>query len=146
MVVEKKISIEELINENKFICITTNGTVKKNGECVMGRGNALTAKEIYPDLPKIIGDGIERLGNRVFWFEKYRLFTFPVKHNYYEKADMNLIKRSIDQLTGLMAYYEIEEKVYLPRPGCYNGKLNWNDVKKELDQLPLPNNLIFIHI
>ena len=37
--------------EFPVIAITTNGFVKATGECVMGRGCALTAKRLYPQLP-----------------------------------------------------------------------------------------------
>ena len=69
------------------VCITTNGFVKSNGQCVMGRGCAKTASERFPDLPSRLGSYINRYGNRVFDMgrfgrsrdERTHLVTFPVK-------------------------------------------------------------------
>lgn len=41
-----------------WIVITTNGTVKANGEAVMGRGVALQAKRKYQGLPWRLGQEI----------------------------------------------------------------------------------------
>jgi hypothetical protein len=40
------------------------------------------------------------------------------------KADLEIIDRSLGQLNFLRDIYEIEE-VYLPRPGCGAGGLDW---------------------
>lgn len=115
-------------------CFTTNGTVKNNGECVMGRGNALQAKQRYPKLSKQLGDRIKELGNHVFWFPEYALYSFPVKHNWWEIADPILIEQSYGELlSGLESDHQ---KILLPRPGCQNGKLDWEiDVKPILERL-----------
>lgn len=109
--------------------ITTNGTIKKNGECVMGRGCALEAKVKYPDLPLILGQAIAGLGNEAFWIPigGAIIVTFPVKHNWYEKADMRLIEQSARKVAGMTAL--TDKKVVMPRPGCGNGGLKWEDVK-----------------
>jgi hypothetical protein len=41
----------DLIKNYDSLCITTNGYVKNNGACVMGRGIALTAARKYFMLP-----------------------------------------------------------------------------------------------
>ena len=43
-------------------------------------------------------------------------------------ADRNIIKRSYDQLLELVKISP-EKDVYLPKPGCGAGTLNWCDVK-----------------
>lgn len=78
--------------------ITTNGTVKKNGECVMGRGCAAEAKKKYLGLALNLGTRIEFYGNVPLVFEQERLVTFPVKHRWYEKADLQLIAKSVSAL------------------------------------------------
>lgn len=130
------------------ICITTNGFVKKNGEAVMGAGIAKEAKNFWPELPKLLGNKIKEQGNHVhvFWglskimnyFDglpiERDIISFPVKHNWWEVADMELIRRSAKELM-----YWVEEghidKVLLPRPGCGNGKLDWIDVKREIEPI-----------
>ena len=115
--------------------ITTNGFVKKNGECVMGRGCALEAKTKYPDLAKKLGHAIKIYGNRMWWFPEYMLATFPVKHQWFEKADLELIKDSVD--TFLMNIKEFDKcEFVMPRPGCGNGQLKWEDVKPIVSKLP----------
>lgn len=115
-----------------FIVIPTNGAVNKNGECVMGRGLALQAKKRFPLLPLQVGKMLGKYGNKVFCFTQLRLYTFPVKHNWWEKADPQLILKSMDELkirVGSM------DKVYLPRVGCGNGQLDWMMVRPVLAEL-----------
>lgn len=109
--------------------ITTNGSVKRNGECVMGRGCAKEAMTRYPDLPLVLGQAIQGLGNEAFWFPIGGIFlvSFPVKHKWMEKADPALIEQSAKKIAKMAA---LEGRtVVMPRPGCGNGHLNWEDVK-----------------
>lgn len=110
-----------------YRCITTNGFVKRNGACVMGRGCAREAAEKYPRLPFELGYKIQTKGNNVYLFFEYDiLITFPTKHNWWEKADINLITQSCYQLVDLSEYLDKKfEYIYLPKPGCGNGELNW---------------------
>lgn len=117
------------------ICITTNGALNSRGECVMGRGIASQAKERFPFLPLLLGKSIKANGNHVYYFEEYDVYSFPVKHHWAEKADLQLIKRSAEELVFLVNQMEpgrvennLSKTVFLPRPGCGNGKLQWQDV------------------
>jgi len=115
-----------------WIVIPTNGTIKKNGECVMGRGLALQAKNLYKGLPKMLGSDIKKFGNFPHCYKEYHIITFPVKYNYWEKADLKLIELSanlINKLTSLS-----DDKIALPKVGCGNGKLNWKEVEPILDK------------
>jgi hypothetical protein len=130
------------------ICITTNGFVKKNGEAVMGAGIAKEAKGFYPELPKLLGSAIKEGGNHVavFWgldrkmnyldglLIERDIISFPVKHNWWEQADTSLIRRSCEELIYWMDEGHIESAL-LPRPGCGNGKLDWSDVKREIEPI-----------
>lgn len=127
------------------ICITTNGTVKKNGRGVMGRGCALEAVDKYQDIDVELGNNIIKYGNIVTFLKNWdiQILSFPVKHNWWEIADIELIKRSCKQLVDLMQKFSIT-KVYLPRPGCGNGKLDWEkDVKPAIKDL-LPDSVIIV--
>lgn len=117
------------------IIITTNGFVKKNGEAVMGRGCAREAALRYPLLPGMLGNSIKTSGNKVFhfWISEH-ILTMPVKYNWYEKADIELIKESAYQLIDHVDGWQFS-KVVMPQPGCGNGQLNWNDVKPILDEI-----------
>lgn len=116
-----------------YIIIPTNGLVKNNGECVMGAGLAKQAKIKYPTLPKELGHQIKNSGNHVYHWDLYGLITFPVKHNWFDSADMTLIEQSSVELAQ---YYEDGfelgaqlPKIYMPKVGCGNGNLKWEDVQ-----------------
>lgn len=122
--------------------ITTNGTVKRNGECVMGRGCAAEAKEKFTDLPRVLGRLIEQHGNNCYLLRRGGpegvLVSFPVKHQWMQKADYDLIRRSACQLVALaddQRWIDGWKTVVLPRPGCGNGGLRWADVKPFLEPI-----------
>lgn len=123
-----------------IVCITTNGTVKKNGEAVMGRGNAKQATICIPGLVWKLGSYLRTSGNEAGYLEynefRSRIVIFPVKHNWWEKADRVLIEEGVRWL--LREANQNPQIVYhLPRPGCGNGKLNWErEVKPMVDRLP----------
>ena len=132
---EVKGNLWDYYDKGEWIVITTNGTIKRNGACVMGKGVALEAKNRFPKLDKVLGAAISRFGNQLFVLRgiagDVRIVTFPVKHNWNEKADLTLIERSCRQLE-----FVVREKsvVYMVRPGCGNGQLDWKDVKPILEK------------
>lgn len=121
--------------------ITTNGTIRKDGCCVMGRGCAAEAKKLWDGLPLQLGLHIKNHGNVVGCFQCYNpdvlLYSFPVKHNWYEKADIKLIEDSAHALVLQLSdgYDDDEVTVVLPRPGCGNGQLKWEVVKPILEPI-----------
>ena len=125
----------ELWEFDGIIAITTNGFVKRDGTCVMGRGCAKQATIRFPGLPHKLGTKISAEGNHVFYFPEHRLITFPVKHTWWEVADLGLIERSARELLKMIEVKKIKEAVYLPRPGCGNGRLKWEGVKKLLSPI-----------
>lgn len=122
------------------ITITTNGMVKKNGEAVMGAGIAKQAARFFPEMPALLGEHILTNGNVVGWFPEQRLLTFPVKHHWAEDADLELIGKSAwdFRFTAIeVLNMEVGElcaliRIPLPKPGCGNGKLTWQQVKPVL--------------
>lgn len=123
--------------------ITTNGFVKKNGECVMGRGCAKEAAIRYPKLPYELAGEISKYGNHVFFFNQYNLFTFPVKHNWWEVADLKLIKQSAKELLDVFEG-KVDAKIFIPKPGCGNGQLTWEQVKPIIEPILKSNNFIIV--
>lgn len=137
--------------------ISTNGFVKKDGSCVMGRGCALEATQRFPTLSKALGAKITEAGNRVYLFPTIYLATFPVKRvqeycapnkfNVVEHmrnkfmpgdkvpgwaciASLELIERSAWQLVRLMNDNPKYRTAVLPRVGAGAGELDWEqDVK-----------------
>lgn len=135
---EVKGDIWNYYDKGNWIVIPTNGTVKANGEAVMGRGLALRAKLKFPQLPFALGRFINAYGNVVFvsnlqgkGFKAIRLITFPVKNHWKETASLHLIERSCNQLVYVAPQ---NFPIYLPRVGCGNGRLDWEDVKPILER------------
>lgn len=66
---------------------------------------------------------------------RYRpIVFFPVKHHWREQADIELIKRSCGELMELTER-QGWETVVLPRPGSGNGRLSWEYVKSNIEDL-----------
>lgn len=139
------------------ICLTTNGSMRKDGGAVMGRGNALQARRLWYGLDKLLGKLLKKRGNCVQVLTRetdagikylrlprssggpllcpvpWHIVAFPVKDQWHEKADLDLIGTGAKALRKL-----IKEKnwkrVLLPRPGCGNGQLKWEKVKPVLNR------------
>jgi hypothetical protein len=128
-----------------FFCITTNGDINRHGECVMGRGIALTVKTYYPEAAHQLGQLIKAEGNIVHQFfttpKGTRLLAFPVKHHWMEEANIDLIARSAHQL---MDFLQPGETALLPRPGCGNGRLKWVNVEPILKAI-LDDRVSVVH-
>ncbi len=118
-----------------YVIITTNGFVKKNGECVMGRGVAQQAKQRFPELPKKLGETINKWGNRPYCFSKYKIITFPTKHVWWENSDIELIVKSARELVINIVSRRYTDKIYMVRPGCSNGGLEWTVVKPRIKDI-----------
>lgn len=117
-----------------YVVVPTNGFVKKNGMAVMGRGLAQQCARKFPQMPASLGTCLQIWGNQVIEYpDPMRIFTFPVKHNWWEKADMGLIARSCNEIMHILEQRKLN--VYIPRVGCGNGQLPWEVVKPILFQL-----------
>lgn len=163
------------------IAITTNGVVRRDGACVMGRGLAAQARKHCPRIEFVLGAAI--LGAQR-WAKENRVFpdrapgcplgipskvygvalvagnvphdlgrwsgpagqcdivSFPVKWRWDEKADLELIRVSAALLRDLVARRGWR-KVLLGRPGCSNGRLNWDDVRPVIAPL-LPDQVVVV--
>ncbi len=118
------------------IVIPTNGFVKKDGACVMGAGLAKQAKERVHSIEYILGSSIREKGNNVYLLPQH-LISFPVKSVWYLSAELELIEESSKQLAKIHEQLLRAGKgafIYLPKVGCGNGKLSWEDVEPILDK------------
>ena len=105
-------------------------------------------------MPQRLGDHLKTNGNHVGQFNianqlpqgsailSYNFFTFPVKHNWYEKADLELIERSAMELRAILQAKKC--RTYIPMVGCGNGGLDWVDVKPRLKCLDYYDNIILV--
>jgi len=133
----------EMLKKFEVICITTNGCIKKDKhyyKAVMGAGVAKQFSNMYPLSPSILGQKILVNGNIVQPIMKdYETIfvSFPTKHHFKDKSDINLISESCNQLLEYVNENNFK-KILLPRPGCSNGGRNWEKeikpiLKKILD-------------
>ena len=155
--IEKKLDIWKVYEDGEIVCITTNGFVKGNGRAVMGRGVAKQACEHCPGIDVALAETIGMFGNVVR--EIYPgILAFPVKPargvvradkrnviqrvrdvyfpgqvapGWVMKADTEIITRSLYEL-ALLQDFNGWSKVYLPRPGCGAGELDWETEVKPL--------------
>ena len=126
------------------ICITTNGDVNARGHAVMGRGCALEASKKIPGFSRALAYVIKKYGNHVYRMDAQlqglsRVLVFPVKYHWHEMADLSLIRRSARELAEICAL-TANSIFILPRPGCGNGHLNWEDVREVIAPI-LPDNV-----
>jgi len=122
--------IWELWSTGNWIGVTTNGCIRKDGLAVMGRGIAKDAADRFPKLPQQLAWKLKNYGNHVFFFLPYRIFTFPTKNDWKDPSDLSLIRQSCEELRMISA-----GRVFLPRPGCSNGKLAWDEVEPILSEV-----------
>ena len=136
----------ELAPKMDAICITTNGEVRKDGRAIMGRGCAKQAAMRWPELPELLGGALLLSGNHIHtflgWDDDFHLVTFPVKHRWRERADLNLIEASAQQFLSITDELGWK-RVLLPRPGTGNGRLRWEDVRKRISPL-LDNRFLVV--
>ena len=125
------------------IVITTNGVVRNDGRAVMGAGVAKQAVQMFPSCASLLGRSIKNHGNVVRHFADFNMrisrellrvipfVSFPVKHHWSDRADIQLIKESAYDLhmLGRMRGWRF---VAMPRPGCGNGRLDWETEVKPL--------------
>lgn len=129
--------------EGDWLIIPTNGSVKKDGTAVMGRGLALQAKQRFPGIEKSLGKGLSNAGNVLHVIRKTEkepvLLSFPVKYDWKDEADLDLIRESARELRRYWLGTVIgtgnrPAKVLLPRVGCGNGRRKWGEVKPILEE------------
>lgn len=138
---EIKEDVWSLLDENSTLCVLTNDTVIKMYDAVtmqdiiynpMRAGIAGECKWRNPEFPKLVGLAILRKTRYAGFDAKTHaeFFRFSTKYEIHdEKSDLNLIEASLKDLVKYIQKNP-ERKIYLPRPGCGIGGLNWeNEVK-----------------
>lgn len=129
--IEEVGNIWDYHKEGNWVCVTTNGCKRKSGKAIMGKGIAYTAQLKYPLLPFKVGQHLVKNGNVVGVFSEEHIFTFPTKSYWKEDSSITLVLTSAFSLVKIVGEMKLDH-VYLPRPGCGNGKLKWPEVKELL--------------
>lgn len=145
--IEIKGDFTKIHDDYSVICCTTNTCLNKKGELVMGAGIAKFFKEEYDFLPKVWGEKLKRMKKRnlpqimvdltidVKHGEKIKyLVAFPTKTDFKKNSTLELIENSAKQLEFITDSFGWD-KILLPKPGCSNGGLLWEDVKGVLSFL-----------
>jgi len=126
-----------------FHCIMTNGALRRNGSAIMGKGIALEARRRYHDIEAILGSLINKYGNHVFHLG-YNILSFPTKYHWKQDSDIQLIKRSAQELVILFENSPAE-RILLTRPGCGNGNLQWSEVKPVIQEILVDNKFVIVY-
>jgi hypothetical protein len=123
-------------DQGYYVVVPTNRATRRDGAAIMGRGVAQQAVQRFPKLPQWYGAEL-RSGTYFKIFHEQRLVMFPVKNDWREQADLELIKSSCIALraealrTGFRAA--------LPLVGCGFGELSEEQVIPLLEtHLPRP--------
>jgi hypothetical protein len=145
--VQTKVELQQLTKDiwqvdGDWVCVTTNGERNKKGEAIMGRGIAYEAATRFPACRRILSSKLASDGNHVFDLGTYNsktIVSFPTKHEWRQKSDVDLIRQScVELLTLWRADHEktgVMKRVLLPRPGCANGGLRYeSDVRPILEE------------
>ena len=127
-----------------YVCITTNSILNTKGELVMSAGVALEAKKRFPELPKVYGNKIDKLGlfgKDYFLLQYNNLIAFQTKRHYRDKSPLDLVARSTQRLKFLATLFD--DCIFgLPFPAINNGGLTKEDVLPIISCLP-DNVLVF---
>lgn len=128
----------DVCRDGDIVCVTTNGEVKVNGRAVMGRGCAEFVAKNFNGTDKKLAEYLKTYGNRVFNLGKYshkghiiRIVSFPTKNLWRDKSSLDLIEKSAKELL-LLSDKLGANKIFIPIPGCSNGKLKWSQVRERL--------------
>ena len=118
------------------VAFTTNGITRADGSAVCGAGQALEAQKLF-NVEKKLGNYITQYGNRAFYLGTYAqkkdeevirefsLLTFPTKHHWKDKSDIQLIEKSCHELMDIADKFGLTRIFFAP-PGCGLGQLNYN--------------------
>lgn len=131
----------DVVQPGEAVCVTTNGEIKANGRAVMGRGCAEYVAKTFPGTADRLAALLKQYGNRAFNLGSYhhngnsiRIISFPTKNKWRDNSSLPLIRSSAEQLVGIADKFGLQ-RIYVPIPGCTNGKLVWSRVKQELSVL-----------
>ena len=138
-------NIWEQYELGRWVVITTNGATRKDGACVMGRGVAKQAADKFPNLPYNLGELLKVGGNKVYIFDDLKIITLPVKYHWREQADLDLIETSLQQLVAWAGIPPRKHgKFYMVRPGCSNGRRDWETEVKPLCMKYLDDRFVIV--
>ena len=116
----------------------------------MGAGVAKAAKLKFPGIDINLASWLDRHGNvpgRIYQIgvEQY-VVSFPTKDHWRYPSKLELIKQSAFRLKAGWQKLGSQHTVYLPRPGCGLGGLQWNQVRKVISPYFEEPNFIITYL
>ena len=124
------------IERADYRCILTSAAVA-NGEAALETPSARTAAGRFAGLAGDLGRLLTARGNHVHVIRP-GLCSFPIKQFQWSGPTLQIIEQSARELGALVG----QAKTLLPRPGCGEGQLAWEDVAKVLSSLP--DNVVIV--
>ena len=117
-------------DESKYIVVPSNTTVRKDGSAVMGRGIAAQAAKKFQKLPRAYGTRLrkQKTIDGFFVFKKRAIIMLPVKHDWKDNANVELIKDGLDLLSQVLNVDKSIKSVGIPMLGCGFGGLAYEFV------------------
>lgn len=121
-----------------------------NCEGYMGKGVAYQFKQKFPennkDYVKACKSGRLYVGMLHFYEEDgVTIINFPTKNKWREKSRMSYIEMGLDQMVQLLPQLGVKT-IAIPPLGCGNGGLNWQEVKKVIEEklFPIQEEYVFL--
>ena len=124
----------------------SNGIIRKGGLAVMGAGIAKYARDNLAGIDAVLGSMLTKYGNHAYFLGSFTdmhrqikslapsifVVSMPTKNDWRDPSDINLIKQSAHELMALADRNNLR-KLYLPAPGCSNGRLDYiSDVRSAI--------------
>ena len=129
----------DYIKDYDALVCTTNCVISKSNKLVMGKSLALDFRNRFPGIDALFAKDILNHPNNFFcsihwWFSRTdmkHLIAFPTKTHYKYNSNLGLIENSLQKLVEWTNVSKVE-KVLMVRPGCSNGRLDWETQVKPL--------------
>jgi hypothetical protein len=128
-------NIFDLRKAGKWICISTNATVSRTEKAAFTSGTARQALQRVGrgGLKEELGRAILEKGNHLHEFRCVpRLLAFPTRYFKVGDGEIQVIERSARELMAWLDQHPEVREVYLPKPGCGTGYLQWVEVEERL--------------
>lgn len=117
------------------VVFTANRVVKRNGELVMGAGNAKSCADAYYDAPSEFGSKLRKEGFLVLSLHDGYVGALVTKEHFKDKSDLKKVIAAIKELQTC-AETDSGRTYHVPYPAIGFGGLRKVDVEPYVNLLP----------